>query len=140
MLSLYTAINLSSLVKEGVSKIESTISADISDTHTYACDPNAKIDLWDTVPSHFSNYSMPLLFIVTDLHSWAKTQLGAVLGIPRTISYAMLVVTLVHSMMSFKRLKNLSANSGAQRQISFPKLISNSQNIYKSFLRGIYAA
>lgn len=71
MLSLYTAINLSSLVKEEVSRIESAISADISDTHTYTCDPNAKIDLWDTVPSHFSNYSMPLLFIINSF-----TQLG----------------------------------------------------------------
>lgn len=71
MLSLYTAINLSSLVKEEVSRIESAISADISDTHTYACDSNAKIDLWDTIPSHFSSYSMPLLFIVNSF-----TQLG----------------------------------------------------------------
>lgn len=71
MLSLYTAINLSSLTKEEVLRIESAISADISDTHTYACDSNTDIDLWDTIPSYFNAYSMPLLFIVNSF-----TQLG----------------------------------------------------------------
>lgn len=51
--------------------MESALGTDFSDIYTCICNSRDKIDIWNTIPYYFSDYSTPLFFIVDSF-----TQLG----------------------------------------------------------------